>query len=293
MNDNPYYVADFPLLINEWDYSKNVGLNPQQISYGSDRYVYWKCSVCGNGWKARVKTRNKGEGCGCPKCAINKRMGKKYKQKLSKDYNLAVKAPHLLVEWNKDKNMDISPYKLTPYSAKLVWWTCKECGNDWKTVVARRYLGSGCPYCARHNVIRGVNDLATIFPELLDEWDYETNKDVIPHNILPYSSKRVYWKCKKCGGKWDAIIRSRSKGAGCPYCSGRRVLTGYNDLATVNPKLAEEWNYDLNGDLKPQDVFPRSKANVWWKCKKCNYEWKATIGKRDDGIGKCRFCKNK
>ena len=136
----------------------------------------------------------------------------------------------------------------------------------------------------------GVNDLATLHPKLADEWDYEANKDLLPNNTLPYSTKRANWKCKKCGGKWDAIIHSRSKGAGCPYCAGRRVLTGFNDLATINPELAEEWNYNLNGNLKPQDVFPRSKAKVWWKCKTCDYEWEAVIGSRDKGLSRCRLC---
>lgn len=290
MNDNQYYVADFPLLIKEWDFSKNTGLNPKFISYGSDRNVYWKCSTCGSGWKTRVKTRNKGEGSGCPACAISKRMGKKEIQTVSEEYNIAIKAPHLMVEWNNKKNSDISPYKLTPYSTKSVWWTCKECGNDWKAVISRRYSGSGCPYCSRHKAIMGVNDLATLHPKLADEWDYEANKDLLPNNTLPYSTKRANWKCKKCGGKWDAIIHSRSKGAGCPYCAGRRVLTGFNDLATINPELAEEWNYNLNGNLKPQDVFPRSKAKVWWKCKTCDYEWEAVIGSRDKGLSRCRLC---
>ncbi len=290
MKNNQYFVADYPLLIKEWDYSKNEGLNPKHISYGSDRVVSWKCSNCGNGWNARVKTRNKGNGSGCPVCAVSRRMGKKDRQVLSVNYNLAVKAPHLLDEWSKEKNLDISPYNVTPYSTKSAWWTCKKCGNDWKAQIANRYSGSGCPYCANHKVLNGINDLATLFPKLAEEWDYELNGDMTPDNIMPYSSKRAHWKCKKCGGKWDAIIHSRSKGAGCPYCSGGRVLAGYNDLATVNPRLAEEWNYELNGKLKPQDVFPKSKDKVWWKCKKCDFEWRATVGSRNEGLGKCRIC---
>lgn len=290
MNNKQYYVMDFPLLNKEWDFSKNEGLNPKYISYGSDKNVYWKCSVCGNGWKTRVKTRKKGEGSGCPVCAISRRRGKRDRQVLSANYNLAVKASHLLDEWNKEKNLALSPYDVTPHSTKLVWWTCKICGNDWKTSIANRFLGSGCPYCSKHKTLTGVSDLATLFPELADEWDYEINKDFLPTNILPYSTKRANWKCKKCGGKWDAIIHSRTKGAGCPYCAGRKVLAGFNDLATVNPKLAEEWNYNLNGDLKPQDVFPRSKNRVWWKCKKCEFEWQASIGSRDAGLGRCKIC---
>ena len=30
---------------------------------------------------------------------------------------------------------------------------------------------------------------------------------------------------------------------------------GYNDLLTKNPKLALEWNYEKNGDLKPNNFL--------------------------------------
>ena len=65
MKNYQYYIVDFPILINEWDYENNKGLNPKYISYGSDKIVSWKCSNCGNKWDARVKSRKKGEGTGC------------------------------------------------------------------------------------------------------------------------------------------------------------------------------------------------------------------------------------
>ena len=61
----------------------------------------------------------------------------------------------------------------------------------------------------------GVNDLATVMPELVKEWDY--NKNTIgPENYLPKSGKKVWWKCQTCGHEWEAVIRNRTKGHGCP-----------------------------------------------------------------------------
>lgn len=36
-------------------------------------------------------------------------------------------------------------------------------------------------------------------------------------------------------------IDHRTSGHGCPYCSGRKAITGKNDLATKYPMLLDEW----------------------------------------------------
>ena len=105
--------------------------------------------------------------------------------------------------------------------------------------------------------------------------------------MLSNSGKKVWWKCEK-GHEWQARISHRNKGIGCPYCSGKKVLQGYNDLATINPELAKEWNCEKNGNLKPEDFTANSGKKVWWKCEK-GHEWKATIANRNRGRG-CPIC---
>jgi hypothetical protein len=72
------------------------------------------------------------------------------------------------------------------------------------------------------------------------------------------------------------------------WYSLKKILIGYNDLATTNPKLASEWNYDKNDDLKPEDFTANSEKKVWWKCEK-GHEWQATIASRNHGRG-CPIC---
>ena len=45
-----------------------------------------------------------------------------------------------------------------------------------------------------------------------------------------------------------------AEGLGCPYCSGRKVLAGYNDLATTHPDIAAMWHPCMNKRLKPTGV---------------------------------------
>ena len=39
-----------------------------------------------------------------------------------------------------------------------------------------------------------------------------------------------------------------------PYCAGRKVLAGFNDLATLAPEVACQWHTTLNGSLTPDMV---------------------------------------
>ena len=101
-------------------------------------------------------------------------------------------------------------------------------------------------------------------PLLMSEWNYEKNGDLNPETLTLGSHQKVWWKCEK-GHEWQAVIYSRNNGFGCPICSGHKVLKGYNDLATTNPTLAKEWNYEKNGDLKPEHFMAGSGKKVWWK----------------------------
>ena len=35
-----------------------------------------------------------------------------------------------------------------------------------------------------------------------------------------------------------------------------------------NPALAAEWDYEKNGDLRPEDFTGGSNRKVWWRCEK-------------------------
>lgn len=81
-------------------------------------------------------------------------------------------------------------------------------------------------------VIKGKNDLETVNPELAAQWHPTKNGELTPDDVAPMSDKKVWW-LGKCGHEWQAEISSRTQGHGCPYCSNQKILSGYNDLATV------------------------------------------------------------
>ncbi len=129
------------------------------------------------------------------------------------------------------------------------------------------------------------NSLAKVHPELVSEWS-ERNFPLTPDNITYGSNKRVWWK-GSCGHEWQASVKARSKGEGCPICSGARVVEGINDLATVKPKLSLEWSE--KNTIKPTEVTAGSHKKVIWKCEH-GHEWTATVKSRTINKTGCPYC---
>ncbi len=264
-----------PKIASEWNYERNGNLRPEHFSASSNKKVWWKCSN-GHEWQAVINSRNKGHRC--PYCSG------KYAIKGTND--LQTIKPALAEEWNYEKNNNLTPADMLPNSNKRAWWKCSQ-GHEWEAIIYDRVKGNGCPYCSGKKVLKGFNDLQTVNPTLAKEWNYEKNNGLMPTDITPNSHKKVWWKCSR-NHEWQAVIGSRSKGRGCPYCAGQKVTKGYNDLQTINPILAKEWNFEKNNGLTPMDVSPNSNKKAWWKCSN-GHEWQATIASRNAGRG-CAQC---
>ena len=71
-----------------------------------------------------------------------------------------------------------------------------------------------------------------------------------------------------------------------------QTISMKNDFKTIHPYLSDEWDYDKNGDLRPEQFLPKSGKKVWWKCKECGYEWESTIKSRSNGA-RCKNCQMK
>lgn len=134
------------------------------------------------------------------------------------------------------------------------------------------------------------NSLAAKFPELAAEWHPTRNGDLTPEMVTFGSNKKVWW-LGKCGHEWQAMVAHRSSGFGCPYCTGRKILTGYNDFSTIHPELAAQWHPTRNGDLTPEMVTSGSVKKVWWSCSS-GHEWESTVYNRSRGKG-CPVCAGK
>lgn len=268
-----------PDLLKEWDYERNGNLMPEYVSVNSSRKVWWKCQKCGASYNSQVHSRN--SGTGCPYCA---------NKKVLKGFNdLQTCYPEIAKEWDPIKN-ETGPDSILARSHKKAWWICSKCGHEWQIPIVNRTAtrGTGCPTCAHQAVHKTVNDLETLYPEIAKEWDPIKN-DLKPNEVLPISNKRAWWICPK-GHSYDMPIQSRTHNkSNCPFCGSKRILKGFNDLQTRYPEIAKEWDYEKNGSLTPDGVFPGSNKRYWWKCSE-GHEWEVSPNNRTSNNRGCPFC---
>ena len=123
--------------------------------------------------------------------------------------------------------------------------------------------------------------LSVTHPELAKEadgWD--------PSTITRGSHKKLLWRCP-IDHQYEMDVHTRTgQNSGCPYCAGRRVLTGFNDLATTHPHFAKEadgWN--------PKIVSAGSHEVRNWKCKN-GHTFRVNPNQRTSRTSNCPTCAN-
>ena len=136
--------------------------------------------------------------------------------KATDQYNLSVVNPGLAKEWHPSRNGDLNPRNVTPGSGKKVWWICTS-GHEWQAPVYSRNRGSGCPVCHKPTPTDNQETLITN-ADLRKEWHLTKNSGLNLRNLPPGFNEKVWWICEE-GHEWQATVKSRTRGRGCPDCS--------------------------------------------------------------------------
>jgi hypothetical protein len=267
MNPNNVLAIKFPELIKEWHSTKNRSSTPYDVTYGTNKKVWWKCKL-GHEWKSSVAKRTIGKRK-CPFCLRD---------------GCSVADKEFLKEWNYKKNQGVDPSCISCHSDKRFWWKCKH-GHEWLATPRKRSKGRGCHYCS--GWLTPLNkSLFYLRKDLMKLWNYGKNK-VSPKLISVFSGKKVWWKCSK-NHEWTAVVASVSTGIGCPVCSGRNA-TDADNIVIKRPDLMKEWDYNKNKGIDPYGFKQSSGRVVGWKCSK-GHRWKASLHTRSAGCG-CPSCK--
>lgn len=243
-----------PVLAKEWHPTKNGDLTPHDVTSNYSKKVWWSCSKCKSSHDATVNGRAYGNDCRY--CAG---------RDVNHTNSLATLMPNLATEWNLALNGSLTPHDITCGSRKKVWWDCPDCESSYDMPVVDRKNGIGCSYCGGRRV-NHTNSLASLCPDIAREWHSTKNGGLTP-SVVACGSDIVAWWLGDCGHEWDAKIEERArKHSGCPYCSGHRLLVGFNDMWTTNPELAKMLLNHEDGYRYMQG----SNVSVDWKCLVCD-----------------------
>ncbi len=240
----------------------------ENLTFTSKRLFHFKCPTCHVGWKdvantSRLLTRKLNKkvvhvGCNeykycVPFCKAYPNLGKIY---LSGDYNE--------LEFEK---LTLSDNVTIPRK-----WKCDKCKHFFdlsidKLISRIKRNGFYCTKCEAtfDTAIRvNVKPLNYTDKHLLDQMV----KNHIKKNMIDCLSNIVAtWKCMKCNGEYECSVVKRHQ-EGCPYCSDKQMLKGYNTLQETHPYLAKFW--DKSNDKSISEYWHKSSEFINWKCPCCN-----------------------
>lgn len=130
--------------------------------------------------------------------------------------------------------------------------------------------------------------LSATHPHLVAEWHPEN--DLTPEDVSRGSDYRAKWRCA-LGHEWVQKVTARAVGGtGYAFYAGRRVLAGFNDLATLHPDLAIKWHPD--NQIRPGEVYAGSKFRARWICAQ-GHQWSTQVNLRTERGYGCRICAGK
>ena len=241
-----------------------VGTDPTAVIAGTPKVLMWRCPNHDEPYPATGASKAGGQGCGyCHGLRV-----------LPGFNDVATTRPELAREL-----VSTDPTTVIAGTRKIMLWRCPNHDEPYPLAGVLRAKGIGCSYCANQKVLPGFNDMATTHPTMAADL---VGTD--PTTVFAGTEKILLWRCSNHPEPYPAHGMNRLKDRGCGYCSNRRVLPGFNDMATTHPELAAEIV-----DCDPSTVIATSARKHLWHCQACDYQWSAVAVLRARGSG-CPRC---
>ena len=247
-----------PDLAQQWAESNADA--PERTLISSKKSVEWVCEDSGLRWAESPSSRSRKESSDSP--------AKQGRVTVAGYNDLAHAVPSVLAAWDSRNNT--SPDKVLARSSRLVYLRDPCTGASWEdTPRAITARGTVTP----HKLVVGLNDLATLHPELAEQMDPALDPRMYPAQ----SNEKVTWVCPETGNTWEAVIANRVKtGVRSPFQTNRRVVSGTNDLLTVRPGLAAQ----IVSGHDPDNLAIKSNVMVTWECPLYGLQWQETVAQR-------------
>ena len=88
---------------------------------------------------------------------------------------------------------------------------------------------------------------------------------------------------------WEAAPSARSRGAGCPYCSGKKVCK-HNSFVEKAPEVLAMWHPERNLPILPETLTAYSHYRAHWHCPACNHNWRCKVSQKVAYNSGCPEC---
>ena len=264
------------------EYAPDNSHKMSEILYGHDKKAKWICSVCGNHYSSNVYYRTKG--IGCPECSkanqssLPEQALYYYAKKLFPDAKNSFKE---IFDNMMELDVFIPTIKTGIEYDGVAWHNSKKARNRERI----KYQ-----ICKKNNIklirVREGKNTRTKLSSICDKCFFTsfTNRNytelnrIINEVLLALKGSTVDVNCERDLPEiMSSFIRKKLK----------------HSLAEDYPKIAEEWDYEKNGNLTPEMVKPHSGKKVWWKCKHQHPSYNKTVYERTGQKYGCPYCANR
>ena len=265
-----------PNILKEWNYKKNTIVNPNEISYSSNKKVWWVC-LRGHEWEATPNNRT-GKGSRCPECS----------------YGISQPEMRLFSELSSvffaKKRYKIKKVELDIYLPELnigveydgFYWHKSKKNKDSEKNSFFKNLGIQV-IRVREKPLTRIEQL-----DILIEQNTLSKENV--DDLMLKIKKISNIKNKKEIDNYVLEKNFVSEDKFLELLSYYPSPNKEESLSFVNPKISEEWDYQKNTPLKPDMISYGSEIEFWWKCSK-GHEWKKSPKHRNRSP-KCPSCRD-
>ena len=261
-----------PDIAREWHPTKNLDLQPTDVTSGSNKRVWWKCSRCGHEWQSIIAKRtsfhSKLRMSDCPNCSAA--FGTSFPEQsvffyVRKAFGDAENRYH-------GETFDVSEFDIfIPSLQTAIEYDGKAYHSSEKSLKREMEKYTACQ---EHNVrLIRIKEQNAVNPAcdhcIITEYGNTSNYESLEKSIeelLEYLNVDSF----------DINIARDQYDIQRQYL---RVLVN-NSLATKFPSIAKEWHPVKNGKVTPEMVSKGSNKRFWWKCRLCGFEWQATVANR-------------
>jgi very-short-patch-repair endonuclease len=283
-----------------WNYELNNNLNPRNVFKSSGKKFWFRCEICSHNFESSLANINNGQWC--PYCA---NPPKKLCDK--DDCDLCFEKSFVSHEkskfWNYELNNNLNPRNIFKNCNKKHWFKCEICNHSFNTSL-NKINGSNrwCSYCSNHRLCNNEDCKMCLEKSFKANpkskfWNCELNNNLNPRTIFKNSHNKYYFNCEICNHSFNASLGHINEGTWCLYCANKKLCKN-NDCChcfeksfKANPK-SKYWNFELNNDINPRDVFKGSQKKYYFNCEICKHSFQQRLGDTNKGRW-CPICKNK
>jgi len=236
----------------------NGELTASDITARSHTLVWWECSEKKHPYRGMPFNRTLND-AGCAVC-LNR-------VTLKGVNDLATTHPRIARELHPKTGYAKTATQLNAADPKTRDWLCPQ-EHPYRASVKARVRGKTCPECKKRRTRTSGRSIVDTHPHLVSNWRPELNEGREPADYTKGSALEVVWFCEKSGHEHTFPMRleARTRGCDCPYCAGRLILAGFNDFATTDPALVDDW-HPYRNRKHPNEVMRGSNDKFHWKCR--------------------------